>query len=141
MDVGAFRARSDRLGGGAVIAVGASPGKGNGIFATRRIRAREIIEEAPVIVLPGAEIEHLEKTALRDYYFLWGAEHEDAAVLLGLGTLCNHSYQPNAAFDIRLESRTIRFVALRDIAAGEEITTNYNGRPDNPKPVWFDVLP
>jgi hypothetical protein len=33
------------------------------------------------------------------------------------------------------------FVALRDIAAGEEVTTNYNGDPDNSKPVWFDAQP
>ena len=33
------------------------------------------------------------------------------------------------------------FVALRDIEAGEEVTTNYNGNPDNLKPVWFDAQP
>jgi SET domain-containing protein len=32
-------------------------------------------------------------------------------------------------------------VALRDIEAGEEVTTNYNGNPDNLKPVWFDAQP
>lgn len=124
-----------------MIVVGSSPGKGRGIFASRRIPKGEIIEEAPVIVLPGAEIEHLERTVLQDYYFLWGADEEDAAILLGLCALCNHSYQPNAVFVTRPESRTIQFVALRDIEAGEEVTTNYNGNPENPKPVWFDAQP
>ena len=29
---------------------------------------------------------------------------------------------------------------LRDIAAGEEITVNYNGEPRSRKRVWFDVI-
>jgi len=124
-----------------VISVGPSPGKGRGVFASRAIRAGEIIEEAPVIVLPAAEIEHLERTVLQDYYFLWGADEEDAAILLGVCSLCNHSYEPNAVFELRPESQTIRFAARRDIAAGEEITTNYNGDPANLKPVWFDAQP
>ena len=124
-----------------MIVVGASPGKGRGVFASRRLQAGDIIEEAPVIVLPGAEIEHLERTVLQDYYFLWGADEKDAAILLGLCSLCNHSYQPNAVFLPCPETCTIRFVALRDIEAGEEVTTNYNGNPDNLKPVWFDAQP
>jgi len=124
-----------------VIVVGASPGKGRGVFASRRIQAGDIIEEAPVVVLPGAEIEHLDRTVLQDYYFLWGADEKDAAILLGLCSLCNHSYQPNAVFLPCPETCTIRFVALRDIEAGEEVTTNYNGNPDNLKPVWFDAQP
>ena len=124
-----------------MIVVGVSPGKGRGIFASRRIQAGDVIEEAPVIVLPAAEIEHLERTVLQDYYFLWGADEEDAAILLGLCSLCNHSYQPNAVFVPRPETHTIRFVALRDIAAGEEVTTNYNGNPESLKPVWFDAQP
>lgn len=34
---------------------------------------------------------------------------------------------------------TIDFVALRDIAAGEEIRTSYNGNPVDRKRVWFEV--
>jgi SET domain-containing protein len=124
-----------------MIIVGPSPGKGRGVFAGQRIEAGAIIEEAPVIVVPRGEVEHLDRTALGDYYFLWGADEEDAALLLGLCSLCNHSYQPNAVFECRPEAGTIRFAALRSIEAGEEITANYNGAPDNAKPLWFDVQP
>jgi SET domain-containing protein len=96
-----------------MIVVGPSPGKGRGVFASRRIEAGESIEEAPVVVVPGAEIEHVDRTVLGDYYFLWGADEEDAALLLGLCSLCNHSYQPNAVFECQSEAGTIRFVALR----------------------------
>src|SRR4029453_18851821 len=108
---------------------------------SRASRAGEIIEEAPVIVLPGAEIEHIERTVLQDYYFLWGADEEDAAILLGVCSLCNHSYEPNAVFELRPESQTIRFVPRRAIAAGEDTTTTHNGDPANIKPVWFEARP
>lgn len=123
------------------LVVGPSPGKGRGVFAGRRFREGETLEEAPVIVVPGREIEHLERTVLQDYYFLWGDDEGDAALLLGICALCNHSYRPNAVFRLQPEAGTIRFVALRDIEAGEEITTNYNGAPDNDKRVWFDAQP
>ena len=32
------------------------------------------------------------------------------------------------------------FTALRPIEAGEEITVNYNGSPDDPAPVGFKVI-
>jgi len=124
-----------------MLVVGPSPGKGRGVFAGRRFLEGEIIDEAPVIVVPGPEIEHLERTVLQDYYFLWGDDEKDAALLLGLCALCNHSYQPNAVFALRPEAGTIRFIALRDIEPGEEITTNYSGAPDSDKRVWFDAQP
>ena len=34
----------------------------------------------------------------------------------------------------------VQFKALRDIAAGEEITVNYNREPQDRSPVWFEVL-
>jgi SET domain-containing protein len=124
-----------------MIRVGDCPGKGRGIFAVRRILSGETIEEAPVLVFPGSEFEWIDKTILTDYYFHWGSEEEDGAILLGLCSLCNHSYSPNARFFREFEAGTIRFVALRDIETGEEVTANYNEEPDNRKPVWFDVLP
>jgi uncharacterized protein len=124
-----------------VIMVGESVGKGRGIFARRKILKGETIEQAPVVVLPASEIEFLDKTVLQDYYFLWGEDKAQAAVMLGLCSLCNHSYKPNAVYQRKPESLTIEFVARRDIEAGEEVTINYNGDPENQEPVWFDTLP
>jgi uncharacterized protein len=122
-----------------MIVVDASPGKGRGVFAARAIPTGALIEEAPVIVVPSQQIEHLERTTLGDFYFKWGPDEESGAILLGICSLCNHSYEPNAVFETRLDAGTIRFVALRDIDAGEEITTNYNGDPASRAPLWFDV--
>ena len=124
-----------------MIFVGDSSGKGRGIFAQRTICKGETIEAAPVVVIVQSEIEFLDQTRLQDYYFVWGENEEHAAVMLGLCSLCNHSYQPNATFNLRPEKLSIEFVSIREIKAGEEITINYNGDPDNLKPVWFDALP
>ncbi len=123
-----------------MIAVGESAGKGRGVYSQRKIHCGEVIEEAPVVVMPATEIEYLDKTALQDYYFLWGENEDEAALMLGLCSLCNHSYQPNAVFNLRPEKLMIEFVALREIEAGEEITINYNGDPYSQKAIWFDPL-
>lgn len=118
-----------------------SADKGRGIFATCNIACGELIEEAPVVVVPCEEVAHLDATTLGDYYFLWGDDEKEAALLFGLCSLCNHSYEPNARFALQPARRTIAFIALRDITAGEEITTNYNGNPASREPVWFPARP
>jgi len=123
-----------------MIFVGESPGKGRGVFTRTRICSGEVIEEGPVIVVPANEVALLDKIALQDYYFDWGEKQDAAALMLGLCSLCNHSYQPNANFNLKPENLTIEFVALRDIEPGEEITINYNGDPADQKPIWFPVI-
>ena len=75
------------------------------------------------------------KTILEDYVFEYGANH--TAILLGYGSLINHSYEPNATYDINFENHTFDFYAYTDIKAGEEILINYNGEEDNMDPLWF----
>lgn len=124
-----------------MIRVGESGGKGRGVFALRNISCGEIIEAAPVVVVPHGQVTNLAATVLDDYCFLWGDDREDVAILLGLCSLCNHSYAPNARFVLRPTQLAIEFVALRDITEGEEITTNYNGDPASREPVWFSPNP
>jgi len=123
-----------------MITLGASAGKGRGIFAQRKLLKGETIEEAPVVVIPHSQIEHLDRTVLGDYYFVWGDDEEQAAIALGTCSLCNHSYRPNTVFRLNRDKLTIEFVAARGIEAGEEITINYNGDPNSKKPIWFESL-
>ena len=123
------------------ICIGESGGKGRGIFATRSIGCGDVIEAAPVVVVSHAQVAHLDATILGDYYFVWGDNKQDAAILLGHCSLCNHSYEPNARFVLVPANQTIEFIALRAIKAGEEITTNYNGDPANRAPIWFPTIP
>ena len=116
--------------------IDAAKNKGRGVFAATRISAGELIERAPVHVIPDRDWCHIEETLLLDYCFLWG---DRSAIPFGKFLLYNHSYSPNALYVKRLDDRIIEMVALRDIEAGEEILINYNGDPGDDTPVWFEV--
>jgi len=113
---------------------------GRGVFAIRDIRKDELIHEAPVIVSPKSEYNYLKKTIMIEYVFWWGENYEDCALALGYGSLFNHSFTPNAVYKLQTQKRTIDFIALRDILAGEEIFINYNGEPEDDTPMWFEVF-
>ena len=107
--------------------------RGRGVFARQFIPAETVFERVPVLVVPVAEIG---AEQLADYAFSWG--RGTVALALGYGSLYNHSYTPNARYQ-DVGRCTKEFVAIRDIAAGEEITVNYNGEPDDRSAVDFDV--
>jgi SET domain-containing protein len=48
-----------------------------------------------------------------------------AAVVLGFASLFNHSPDPNCKFTRYIDAMALDVIALRDIAAGEELTFNY----------------
>ncbi|WP_424767582.1 SET domain-containing protein [Paenibacillus sp. sgz302251] len=106
-----------------------------GVFATRDISKGDLIHEAPVIPYPNEDDVFIEKTILADYVFQYGANH--TAILLGYGSLFNHSYTPNATYEINFENHTFDFYAYTDIKAGDEILINYNGDVDCNDPLWF----
>ena len=107
-----------------------------GVFAKQDIPKGTLFHEAPVIPYPNAEHEFIEKTLLADYAFEYGINH--TAILLGYGMLFNHSYTPNATYDINFKNHTFDFYAYTDIKAGEEILINYNGDVDDETPLWFN---
>jgi SET domain-containing protein len=115
-----------------------SEGKGRGIYSTEAIEAGTVIEIAPVIVLPEADSALIDKTFLYNYYFLWGEEHKNYAICLGYGSLYNHSYSPNCIYETYYDDNVIHFVAIKDIAADQELTVNYNHDPNDQTQVWFD---
>lgn len=115
-------------------------GKGRGVLARAGISCGEVIEIAPVIVFPKEQWEQIAETEFSCFCYFWGTDMEDGALALGLGSLYNHSYEPNARYIRHIESQTMEYVAIKDIEEGEEVTINYNGSPDNRSPVWFDVL-
>ncbi len=111
---------------------------GRGVFATRRISGGETIERVPVIVVPAAEQPLIAATILDSYDFKWGDDGKSTAIALGMGSLYNHSFRPNALYRKRFADRMIEFIALREIDEGEEILINYNGSPDDQSPIVFD---
>jgi uncharacterized protein len=109
------------------------PLKGRGVFAAVPIAAGTLIEAAPVIIVPAAECPLLDRTILHDYYFHWDGDPDGGrgAVALGLVALCNHSRRPRARVRRNLAQGTLDLVALVAIAAGDEVTIDYNC------PLWF----
>lgn len=98
---------------------------GRGVFALAPIKKGEVIEACPVIPLAKGDEKKLTETVLDKYMFAWGEGLEECCICLGYGSLYNHSSTPNAVA-CRVHDRTeIEFVALRDIAAGEQILTDY----------------
>jgi len=100
--------------------------------------AGALIERVAVIPVSAAQAAHLDHTVLEHYVFDW--EAGGVAVALGCGSLYNHSYAPNAVYRKLFAERAIEYVALADIAAGDEIVINYNGDPLDRAPLWFAVV-
>ena len=127
----AFFVATDRL------AVGPSPIHGTGVFARRSFAPGDVIEVCPVVECAAGEETLLEQTNLRGLYFHWG--DEGVAIALGYGSLYNHAWSSNARYETDVDEGVVRFVCVRSIAAGEEVTINYTGDPDGVGELWFDA--
>ena len=108
---------------------------GRGVFARRDIPHGTLIERAPVLLIPAAEVLD---GLLSWYAFDWRDVNgrEEVAVALGYASLYNHDWPANAAWQ-RVAPDRIDITAHRDIPAGAEIFINYHGEPDDPSPVNF----
>lgn len=113
-----------------------SSGKGRGVYTDKIINRNSVIERCPVLEIPASEIDRITSTILYNYYFCWGKDQKQGALALGLGSIYNHSYIPNAVYIPRLDEQLIEFVAIKKIRANDEITINYNGTPNDPSPLW-----
>jgi hypothetical protein len=118
-------------------------GKGRCAIAEESIRRGFIIEIAPTIVIEVTDRGIVDRTSLTNYYFNLRLSEtvEDVGnmrgcVPLGIGNICNHSNDPNAAYCVRSTDSGFVFVlfSIRDIEIGEEICVRYR------KP-WFDYQP
>jgi len=111
--------------------------RGRGVFALKNFKEGDLIEKAPVINVTPTERKHCEKTILAYYIYPWRSTRS-GSVVLGYGSLYNHSFNPNADWKQNFKEGNMTYRALRNIKKGEEITVNYNGEPDDMTPVdWL----
>ena len=110
---------------------------GRGVFAGMNIQKDDLIEICPVILMKEGEMAIIDTTTLYDYYFLWGDDAKLCVMALGYGSLYNHFCPSNADYVMDFDAQTIDIFAVRNIKAGEEITINYHGDPEDPSPTWF----
>ena len=120
-----------------------SKGKGRGAFAKKPIKEGTIVDVASVVLIPNKDYKKIKKTHLYNYCYIWeDPEHMPAfrnAISLSVSQFINHSYDPNVKYLYDYENKAMEFTAVRNIAEGEELTTNYNAIINDKSPVWFDV--
>jgi hypothetical protein len=98
----------------------------------------------PVLLIPRAQVfgpgEIAQRSARISWYvFSWiGRKRAHVAMSLGYGSIYNHSDAPNAKYAMEPPD-VMEFLALRDIAAGEEITIDYHGDEDANRDLGFSV--
>ncbi|MFX0187904.1 MAG: SET domain-containing protein-lysine N-methyltransferase [Candidatus Hodarchaeota archaeon] len=117
--------------------------KGKGVFAKQRIKEDIIIEMAHVILIPNKEYELIQDTILWNYFFEWDDPKYDgeyqAAIALSICQFINHSFKPNLRYEYDYSNIAIKYITIRDVEKGEELTVNYNGVVGDQSPVWFEV--
>jgi hypothetical protein len=116
------------------------PGRGRAIVADGAILRDQLIERAPVLIVPEADRAAIDPSSIGSHIFMWehGSVGDDiysgkgrVAVVLGYASLVNHSANPNCRFVRYIDAPALDVIALRDIAAGEEITFDYGMK------LWF----
>lgn len=112
---------------------------GRGVFARQPLKAKTIIEVAPVIVMSGKDRTFLDQTLLHDYIFEWGDNRNQCCMALGYVPLYNHSYSSNCEYEMDFRKQLITVKTVRAIEAEEELLINYNGDWNNETPVWFPL--
>ena len=103
-------------------------GMGRGVFAVSWIPADTLLFSDPVMKVP--EDQCPKGSVLDAIVFLWSTIMEDGlnqnAIVLGLGTLLNHSKSPNVIVYFEQNPDRVDFYALRGIEPGEQLTHDYN---------------
>lgn len=94
-----------------------SPRQGYGVFAGKKLRKGELIEECYLILAKGST-----KGAFEDFYFDLNGKN---ALLLGYGSIYNHSDDANADYFFNAKKRIARIKADRTIQKDEEIFLSY----------------
>jgi hypothetical protein len=93
--------------------------RGRGVFALRDFSEGEIVETCPTVVIADDDVEGVAR-----HYVFSARQRGKLLLVFGYGMLYNHSSDPNL-FHRTAGRLLIEFVALRDIAAGEELTHDY----------------
>lgn len=115
--------------------------KGRGAYASRAHAEGETVEACPVVLFSAAYASVPEE--VRKLLFNWGVLANTASghcLALGYGSMYNHQNPANMRYEADAQARVPRFVAIRDIAADEELTVNYNaigGGHESDGDTWF----
>ncbi len=82
----------------------------------------------PLLILSHEDTERLKATRLYHYVFYVDERADGAsrcAVAFGEISMCNHSPDANAGFEVDADAQTVTLTALTDIASDAEILIDY----------------
>jgi SET domain-containing protein len=114
------------------------PNAGRGVFAKEDIQKGEVIERCPAIEVPENDVANLNGSFLVTYFYYFGKKKNRLMLVLGYGSMYNHSPTPGARYAEK--KGEVDFIALRNIKKGEEITVNYaQGKKKIKHPLWFET--
>jgi SET domain-containing protein len=97
-----------------------SPLHGRGLFVTKSVRAGEVLDSGPLLLVPNDE---LNDTLIGWYVFEFDDEH--CALCLGKASMLNHSTAANAEVVFDKEALTYEVLALESLVAGVELMIDY----------------
>jgi SET domain-containing protein len=89
---------------------------GYGVFAEKSVKKGEIVEECYALLT------RVEDDILGDYYFYIRGKN---GLLLGYGSIYNHSEDPNVEYNYIPKHQIMVFKANRPIKKGEELFVSY----------------
>jgi len=117
--------------------------KGKGAFAKIDIFKGTTIDIGHIVLIPNKDFEKIKDTILFNYTFTWEDPKTKGefinAIAFNVCQFINHSYTPNLRYFYDYKNQTIKYVTVRDVSKGEELTVNYNGKVKDNTPVWFEV--
>ncbi len=105
-----------------------SPLHGRGIFARTRCPKGSRLGTFPLLILTGDDTRAIRYTKLYNYLFYVDEDDNGAmrgGIAFGFVSMCNHSAEPNADFEIDIAACQVRLTARRDIDEDEEILIDY----------------
>ena len=120
--------------------------KGRGVFCRTSIRAGEVLEIAPAVILNQPATRHADKTILLNYTFMVGNVSKSqrrqtglkkagkaSCVIMGIMSFCNHGDHPNAEILWEERDGTLYYFleATKAIPKNTEICTVYGKN-------WFE---
>jgi SET domain-containing protein len=116
--------------------------KGRGVFAARAFKLGEVIEACPVVPftpLPSRELPQEIKRIVFGWGKLLRLQRRRPAIALGYGSMYNHSNPAALRCEADAANSILRFIAVRDIDADEELTINYNSLESavSSDDIWF----
>lgn len=97
---------------------------GFGVFTKSDIEIGEVIEECHFIELTEKDFNKIDDM-LKEYVFCFPLGNKNNCVVLGFGSIYNHSLLNNAYWECDEKLKIFRFISNKKIRTGEEIFINY----------------